>query len=152
SAASYLLAIYWGAIMIARSISSRLVLRWKPSRMILGSALGAAAGTAILLAAQTLPTAAAGIATVGLSLASIYPVTLGFAGGRFETYSGSVFGILFAIALVGGMLMPWGVGQLAQTHGLRVAMAIVAGNCLMIFVLQLGIGSIGRTGKHAYST
>ena len=152
SAASYLLAIYWGAIMIARSISSRLVLRWKPSRMILGSALGAAAGTAILLAAQTLPIAALGIAIVGLSLANIYPVTLGFAGSRFETYSGSVFGILFAIALVGGMLMPWGVGQLAQTHGLRVAMAIVAVNCLMIFLLQLVIGSIGRTGKHAYST
>jgi MFS transporter, FHS family, glucose/mannose:H+ symporter len=139
--ASYLLAAYWGAIMIGRVVSSRLVLRVKPSTMILASSVGAAAGVVVLLAAQSEFMAGAGIAIAGLSFASIYPVTLGFAASQFEAYSGSVFGILFAIALVGGMTLPWSVGQLAQSHGLRAALAIVIGNCAMIFLLQLAISA-----------
>lgn len=145
-AASFLLAAYWGAIMIGRAISSRLVLKMRSSTMILASAVGAAAGVVVLLAAQTELMAGAGIAIAGLSFASVYPVTLGFAGSRFEAYSGSVFGILFAIALVGGMVMPWAVGQLAQAHGLRSALAIVIGNCAMIFLLQLAISARTGTG------
>jgi len=143
-AASFLLAAYWGAIMIGRAISSRLVLKMKSSTLILASAVGAAAGVIVLLVAQTEFMAGAGIAIAGLSFASIYPVTLGFAGSRFEAYSGSVFGILFAIALVGGMTLPWAVGQFAEAHGLRSALAIVIGNCAMIFLLQLAISA--RTG------
>jgi len=146
SAASFLLAAYWGAIMMGRAISSRLVLKWKPSTMILASAVGAAAGVVVLLAAQTQFMAGVGIAIAGLSFASVYPVTLGFAGSRFEAYSGSVFGILFAIALVGGMILPWAVGQLAQVHGLRASLAIVIGNCAMIFLLQLAISARTGTG------
>ncbi|MBZ5593700.1 MAG: MFS transporter [Acidobacteriia bacterium] len=145
-AASLLLAAYWGAIMVGRAISSRLVLKWRSSTLILASAVGAAAGVVILLAAQTEFTAGVGIAIAGLSFASVYPVTLGFAGSRFEAYSGSVFGILFAIALVGGMTLPWAVGQLAQAHGLRSALAIVIGNCAMIFLLQLAISARTGTG------
>jgi len=151
SAASYLLAIYWGTIMIGRVISSRLVMRWKPSAMIFASAAGAAAGVVILLTAHSQLIAGVGIAAVGLSFASIYPVMLGFAGSRFEAYSGSVFGILFAIALVGGMTLPWAVGQLAQQHGLRAGLAIVIGDCVMILLLQVLISVISRTGKNAYS-
>jgi FHS family glucose/mannose:H+ symporter-like MFS transporter len=150
-AASYLLAVYWGAIMIGRVISSRLVMRAKPSAMILASAAGGAAGAAVLLTAQSQLIAGAGIAIIGLSFASIYPVMLGFAGSRFEAYSGSVFGILFAIALVGGMTLPWAVGQLAQLHGLRAALVIVGGDCVMIFLLQ-AIISVISTGRNAYST
>jgi fucose permease len=146
SSASFLLAAYWGAIMMGRAISSRLVLKWKPSTMILASAVGAAAGVVVLLAAQTQFMAGVGIAIAGLSFASVYPITLGFAGSRFEAYSGSVFGILFAIALVGGMILPWAVGQLAQVHGLRASLAIVIGNCAMIFLLQLAISARTGTG------
>jgi fucose permease len=95
--------------------------------------------------------AAVGIAIVGLSFASIYPVILGFAGSRFEAYSGSAFGILFAIALVGGMTLPWAVGQIAQAHGLRTALAIVTGDCVMIFLLQVVIAMISGAGKNTDS-
>jgi FHS family glucose/mannose:H+ symporter-like MFS transporter len=152
SAASYLLALYWGAIMIGRAISSRLVLRWKGPAMILASAAGAGVGAVILLMARRQFFAGVGIAIAGLSLASIYPVTLGFAGSRFEAYSGSVFGILFAIALVGGMTLPWAVGQFAEAHGLRLALSIVIGNCAMIFLLQLVISALKNTGRTACST
>jgi len=148
SSASYLLAA-WGAIMIGRTISSRLVLRWTPATMVLGSATGGASGVAILLAAHSLTLAAAGIVIVGLSFAGVYPITLGFAASRFEAYSGTVVGILFAMALVGGMALPWAVGQIAQADGLRTALAVVTGGCIMIFVLQMVISGIAAAGETA---
>ena len=50
--------------------------------------------------------AAAGVVLLGVSFASVYPTVLGLAGARFEEASGTVFGLLFAIALFGGMLVP----------------------------------------------
>src|SRR5579885_3671920 len=72
----------------------------------------------------------------GRGVASIYPTTLGLAGTRFEEYSGTVFGILFAVALVGGMSLPWALGQIGAARGLRTALALPVAAFLAIFLLQ----------------
>ena len=135
--ASYLLAAYWGAIMLARVVSSRLLLRVSGPTVVMASALGSAAGVALLASARTQAMAALAVVLVGASFASIYPTVLGLAGARFAAWSGTVFGILFGIALAGGMIMPWAVGQLAQAHGLRPALLVAAANALAIFALQM---------------
>lgn len=140
SAASYLLAAYWGSIMAARVISSRLLLRVEPGKLVLWSGLCAALGAAVLLLASSLAPAAVAVVLIGLGFASIYPTTLGLAGSRFEKYSGTVFGIMFAIALIGGMTMPWAVGQLANRYGLRSALILAVTNSLTIFLIQLAVG------------
>jgi FHS family glucose/mannose:H+ symporter-like MFS transporter len=139
SSASYLLAAFWGATMLARVFLSRLLLRINGPRLVMLSALGSALGITVLLLAPTLTVAPLGVVLIGLGFAGIFPTALGLAGARFEEHSGTVFGILFAIALTGGMTLPWVVGQLAQAHGLRLALFLAAGNSLMIFALQLVI-------------
>lgn len=136
STASYLLAACWGSIMLARVISSRLLLRVKGPTLVLAGSLSAAAGIAVLLGARGGVVAALGVVLTGLSLAPIYPTVLGQAGSRFEQHSGTVFGILFAIALTGGMTLPWVVGQLAQAQGLRTALLISVVSALAVFALQ----------------
>ncbi|MBI3697862.1 MAG: MFS transporter [Acidobacteria bacterium] len=148
SGASYLLAAYWGSIMVARVIFSRLLLRVKGSIVVLLSALCAAAGVIALLLASNATIAAVGVVLIGLGFASIYPTILGLAGSLFEGHSGTVFGILFAIALVGGMTMPWAVGQLAGARGLRMAMTVAVGNCLMIFLLELLVDRLSQKGHN----
>lgn len=137
SAASYILAAYWGAIMVGRVVSSRLLLRMKSSRVILVSALGSALGGLILLIAPSPVLAAVGVVVIGLSFAGIFPTTLGNAGSRFEAFSGTVFGILFGIGLMGGMSLPWAVGHLAQSLGLRLGLGLVIVDAAMIFVVQI---------------
>lgn len=139
SSASYLLAAFWGATMLARIYLSRLLLRIQGPRLVMLSALGSALGVTVLLLASTLMAAALGVVLIGLGFAGIFPTTLGLAGARFEEHTGTAFGILFAIALTGGMTLPWVVGQLAQAHGLRLALFLPAANALMIFVLQFVI-------------
>jgi fucose permease len=74
----------------------------------------------------------------GWSLAGIYPATLGLAGARFQAHSGTVFGILFAVALAGGMTLPWTAGQIGGAAGLRWVFAIVAGS----FAAILGLSGV----------
>ncbi len=139
SAASYLLAAYWGSMMLARIVLSRLLLRAQGPGVVIASALGGAAGILLLMSAHSSALAAAAVVLIGVSIASIYPTVLGLAGARFAERSGTVFGILFAIALVGGMSMPWAVGQIAQAHSLRAGFALSAAGAVAIAALQIVI-------------
>lgn len=137
SHASYLLAGYWASIMVGRIVSSKLLSRVSSYTLVLLSAIGSAVGVGLLLLAPGAMPAVIAVVVIGFSFASIFPTTLGVAGGKCEAYSGTAFGILFAIALTGGMILPWVVGQVANAYGLRVGLAIAAFNSAMIFVLQL---------------
>jgi len=145
-AASYLLAAYWAALMVSRMALSRLLLYFNGPGVVMLSGLGAAAGAVLLMLAHSLPAAAAGTVLIGMSFAGIYPTVLGLAGARFEDASGTVFGIIFAIALVGGMTVPWMVGQIAARTGLRTALVLPVFCGVMICVLQALIARrLGRS-------
>jgi MFS transporter, FHS family, glucose/mannose:H+ symporter len=136
SVASYILAAYWAAMMLGRVISSRLLLRTNSLTLVKVSAIGSALGGLLLFLATSVPVATAGVVLLGLSFAGIFPTALGIAGSRFEAYSGTVFGILFGIALSGGMTLPWAVGQISARHGLHAGLSLVIANSFMILILQ----------------
>jgi fucose permease len=139
SAASYVLAAYWAAIMVTRVASSRVLLRRKGATLVLASAVCVAAGVVLLMASRSIPMGAAAAVLIGAGCASVYPTVLAEAGTRFAEFSGTVFGIIFAIALVGGMTLPWIVGQVAARSGLRWGLALPLFNAAMIFILQTRI-------------
>ena len=141
--ASYLLAAYWAAIMLSRLLLSRVLLRLGPHRIVLGSALVAAAGALIVGSADSIPVALAGILLTGMALAGIFPTVLGVAGAAFRDHSGTVFGILFTVALTGGMTMPWLAGHLAASTGLRDVFLLAAGN----FVMIAGLSGLSRRAQ-----
>ena len=145
--ASYLLAAYWASIMVARVALSRLLLKAKGPGVVMLSGLGTAAGVGLLMLAHSTPLAAAGTVLIGLSFASIYPTVLGLAGAEFEEASGSVFGILFAIALCGGMAMPWAVGQFAARTSLRQSLVCAAVGGLAICGIQALIAGLLLTSS-----
>ncbi len=62
---------------------------------------------------------------VGFGFAAVFPLIFGFAGDRYPTLSGTAFGVLLVIALLGGTIEPWLTGVLAGAVGLRSAMLIV---------------------------
>ncbi len=137
AAASYLLAAYWGALMIGRIILSRVLLRASGGNLILASALGVVASVALLLLAPALPVAALAVVLLGLSIAAIFPTTLGIAGAKYPTHSGTVFGILIGVALSGGMTLPWLAGRVAADRGVSAGLLLAIGSALAISVLEL---------------
>jgi fucose permease len=134
--ASYLLAAYWAAIMLSRLALSRMLLRFGPQRTVLGGAVLSALGAATVALAPSTSVAVAGVLITAAALAGIFPTVLGIAGGAFRDHSGVVFGILFTVALTGGMTMPWLAGQLAESSGLRSVFVLVAINFAIIAMLN----------------
>jgi FHS family glucose/mannose:H+ symporter-like MFS transporter len=135
-AASYALAGYWAALMLTRAWLGRGRSALSGGRLVLASAAASAAVTAILLTASRPPLALAMVVALGMTLAGIFPAVLGVAGSRFPAHSGTVFGLLFTMALAGGMTLPWVTGQAAAAWGLRPALGLVVPQFLAVFALQ----------------
>jgi FHS family glucose/mannose:H+ symporter-like MFS transporter len=138
SLASWVLAGYWASIMLARIVLGRSRIGARPYQLLAMCALGAIAGALIGAIASGPALAAVGMLITGVSLAGIFPAALGIAGTKFQTHSGTVFGILFAVALSGGMTLPWVAGQIGSVAGLRWVFVLVAVSYLVILILSRG--------------
>lgn len=143
SEASWVLASYWAAIMLARILLSRVLVRMKPRRVVIGCAAAAAVFAALTAVALSPAWAAAGICLAGLALSGIFPTALGIAGAAFRDHSGTVFGILFTAALTGGTILPWVAGRLAGFAGLPWVFGMVALAFTTICALGVAIGRAG---------
>jgi len=91
------------------------------------------------------------VISLGATLAGIFPTVLAVAGSRFPAHSGTVFGILFTMALSGGMTLPWVTGQAAAAWGLRPALGLVVLQLLAVLGLQV-IVTAGRGRPETAST
>lgn len=135
--ASYALAGYWGAIMLTRVALGRLLLKFRGETLIRWSALGVALCLVIFRFSHASGIAAIVAFPLGIAIAAIFPTVLGLAGARYASNSGTVFGVLIGIALVGGMTMPWVTGEVSAAYSIRDALWIPAAGALAIFVLEL---------------
>ncbi len=140
TAASWILAAFWAATMGMRIVYSRAAVGAAPYALLLGSAAWACGGALLAAVAWGPWVAALAVVVCGASLAGVYPTVLGIAGARFREHSGTVFGILFTVALSGGMLMPWAAGRIGGAVGLRWIFGMVAG----AYVAMAGLGWLAK--------
>jgi len=122
--ATLTLAVYWAALMLGRLLVARLLKSVSKEQLILASGVGALLGAALLFASRTETMLIAGVLLIGLSYAGVFPTALAIAGDAYQELAGTVFGLLFALALLGGMSFPWAVGQLSQALGVRYGMVV----------------------------
>ena len=105
--ATLILAGYWAALMAGRLAVSGLLKVVGKLQLVLASGVGALIGAVILLTNRS----------------------------EAMLVAGTVFGLLFAIALVGGMSFPWAVGQISQRFGVRIGMVVPLAAAVGICVL-----------------
>ena len=145
--ATLILAAYWAALMASRMLAAKVLQGVRKSQLILGVALLSLGGCAVLLSARSPLFLFAGTALVGLSYGPVFPTTLAIAGDRYSQGAGTVFGLLFSIALIGGMTFPWGVGQLSQQLGVRSGMLVPGLGAIAIIGLALMLVFGERSSK-----
>lgn len=137
--ATLVLAAYWGALMLSRMLAARVLRVAGKSQLVVAAALMSLAGCGILLSARSLGLLFAGAALIGLSYGPIFPTTLAIAGDRYSKRAGTVFGLLFSIALIGGMVLPWVVGQVSQRAGVHAGMIVPSLAAIGIVVLSAAL-------------
>jgi FHS family Na+ dependent glucose MFS transporter 1 len=123
--AAYLTSAFWGALTAGRLLSIPVAARLRP-RTILGLDLAGCLGSmaVILLWPQSLAAVWLGTLALGLSMASIFPTTLSLAE-RHIPISGRVTGWFFVGGSLGGMSLPWLIGQLFEAIGPQVTMLAI---------------------------
>lgn len=83
------------------------------------------AGVAVCGLAPGFETLVTGLLLIGTGMAAIFPTTLGIASQQFPRDTGTVFGAIMTVALIGGTLGPTVSGHLAA-HGARLVLVMPA--------------------------
>ena len=122
--AAVVLAVYWASLMLGRLMAAQLLGFVRKTQLVMASAVGAVVGAWILIATQSTMMLMVGAIVLGLSYAGVFPTALAIAGDAYQKMAGTVFGLLFAIALVGGMTFPWAMGQIADSMNVRAGMTV----------------------------
>jgi MFS transporter, FHS family, glucose/mannose:H+ symporter len=122
--ATFILAGYWASLMAGRLLGARILKSVGKEHLVLASGAGALVGAAVLLTNRSAVMLIFGVLIIGLSYAGVFPTVLAIAGDTYTKLAGTVFGLLFAIALIGGMLFPWLVGQISENFGIRFGMIV----------------------------
>jgi fucose permease len=131
-AAAAAMAGFWASLMLARVLLSRLARNIEGTRVLVACGLLTAAGATLLVSTRSEAAALLAVAWLGAGIAGVFPAALGIVGARYPAFTGTVFGLLLAAALSGGMLLPWLGGRVGEAHGLRTALAMVVVQSLAI--------------------
>jgi MFS transporter, FHS family, L-fucose permease len=123
-AAGKMLAFYWGGAMVGRFIGAGALRMFSPGKVLACVACGAAA-LALISGASTGAFAGWALLAVGLMNAIMFPTifSLGVEGLGDKTPQGSG---LLCMGIVGGAIIPLGVGKLADVASLSAALIIPA--------------------------
>jgi fucose permease len=94
------------ALGVGRLIALGWVRRAGNRVALIISAAIVVAGAAIARSGASFRSITVGLIIIGFGMSTIYPTTLAVAGDRFPRQTGTVFGAIMAVALVGGVAAP----------------------------------------------
>lgn len=122
--AAYLVSLFWGSLTLGRMLTIPVAAHFKPQTILISSLAGSLLSLVImLLRPGSFAATLVGTTGLGLSMASIFPTTLSFAGHRMKM-TGRVTGWFVFGASAGAMLIPLGIGQSFQAVGPRVVVFV----------------------------
>jgi MFS family permease len=81
----------------------------------------------------------AGLILLGAGLAGGFPLMLGLVGDRYKELSGTAFSLVFVIALLGNMLINYGMGIIAQLYGIQHLITVAFIEMLVMIILCYNI-------------
>jgi fucose permease len=133
-----ILSLYWLGMMMGRMTLGTVLRNVRPVSVMFGCIAIGLAGTVLLLFTHNVAAAVIGVFMLGVGFAAAFPTVLGFVGERYAALSGTAFSLVIAIALLGGMFLPWLMGVVADRYGMRGSFAIVP-VALVILAMLLSI-------------
>jgi MFS transporter, FHS family, Na+ dependent glucose transporter 1 len=137
--AAYLTSVFWATFTIGRLLGIPIAARARPRWILLGNLLGMILGLLIILFAPN-PATSIWVGTVifGLSIAAVFPTLISFAEHRMAL-SGKITSYFFVGASLGGMVVPWVIGQLFEAIGPRFTMITLLVDVLLTVGLYVAL-------------
>lgn len=131
SAAAYLTSLFWASLTLGRMLTIPIAARFESDKILMFSLAGCILSLAIvLLSSESFSALLIGTTGLGLSMASIFPTTLSFAGKRMRM-TGRITGWFVFGASAGSMLVPLVIGQVFQAVGPSILVIVVMATLLV---------------------
>ena len=149
SNAGLVLSLFGVAMMIGRFLASTMKNLTAKGGTVL-TLMSFISVIAIVLMIMTKSPALAIVAVVltGLSFAPLFPTIVGVTFAKFNpSLYGSIFGIIFAIGLLGGTFVPKFIGNMSVGRSVQGSLPIAAVMAGILFVISLFIAKVGRPIK-----
>ncbi len=146
---AYLTSAFWGSFTMGRLLGVWISARARAATILFVDLVGCLASLGLVLLWQdSTPALWMGAIGLGLFMASIFPTTMMLAGERMRV-TGAMTGWFLGGASLGGMFLPWGIGQAFVRFGALampiLVMATVAVNLLVILLfLSRPVGGMFR--------
>ncbi len=144
--AGLILSAFGVAMMAGRFFTSTVKnLTAIGDRVIAAMALVSLGAIVLMIVANGPLLAIIAVLLAGLAFAPIFPTIVGITFAKFEpSLYGSIFGIIFAVGLLGGTFVPKFIGNLSVGSTVQQSLWIAAAMAAILFVIAL---IMGRTGK-----
>jgi fucose permease len=141
--AQRMLSVFAVAMMVGRLVASQIQSITEYGNVIIaGMALVAAFVILAMTKSGAIWTSAL-IACAGLAFAPCFPTTVGVTFAKFEpAVYGSVFGIIFAIGLLGAVIIPKVIGNYAKGSSVKRGLKLLLPACVALIVLALILGKL----------
>ena len=132
-----ILTAFWVMMALGRLIASHVVKKVHGPYFVLGCSVCAIVGLFLIVLAPNVIVATAGVVICGLTYGPIFPTTAGTASTYFTRIFGTVFGILMALALLSGAVVPRAVGYVAQHQSVRSGIWILVSIAVLLMLTQI---------------
>jgi fucose permease len=118
-------------------------------RVIGGAAVVSLVAILIMVWTQSATLAILAIVLAGLAFAPIFPTLIGVTFAKFDSSQyGSIFGIVFAVGLLGATFVPKWIGNLSAGGTVQGGLKVAAGMALLLILVAPALGAAGRKASH----
>lgn len=147
--AGLVLSFFGVAMMIGRFLASTMKnLTAMGARIIMLMSFISALAIVAMIIAENPGLAIVAVLITGLAFAPIFPTIVGITFAKFEPgLYGSIFGIIFAVGLLGGTFVPKFIGNMSVGRTVQGSLPIAAVMAGILFLISLVIGRIGKPAR-----
>jgi len=146
SKAGLVLSLFGAAMMIGRFASASIKnLTAMGGKVIIFASLLALIAIFLMIVSKSPLLGIIAVLLAGLAFAPIFPTIVGITFSKFDpSLYGSIFGIIFAFAMLGGTLIPKFIGNLSVGSTVQQSLPIAALMAAILLVVSFFIGRIGK--------
>jgi fucose permease len=114
-------------------------------RVIIGAAVVSLLAIVAMIGTDSAALAILAIVVMGLAFAPIFPTVVGVTFAKFDSSQyGSIFGIMFAVGLLGATFVPKWIGNLSAGGTVQGGLKVAAVMAVLLIVVALALGAGGK--------
>lgn len=137
SLAQTVLSILWIVIIFGRLFSAYISKTIDKKTILLSSSIGAIVFFTLFMMSSSIWAIIGSILGLGFCLSGIYPTTIANVGNVLKGSNGAM-GTLLGIAGLGGIIMPYITGDIAERIGIKGGMISITVAIILMFLCALG--------------